>query len=138
MSTAEIKIRCEELEREIFLGNFTHRQKSNIRNSIVWTVFDQIFDDDNAPVYNFFYCNTCKKIRFANENATTQLLRHPCVAELLPSKTSDNMRISQSDIDGLKKAAAKFVCSDLRPFYAVECPGFFDIVMLNWGKNMRT
>lgn len=127
--TDEIKTRCAELEREILLGNYAHGKKSNIRKSIVWTVFDQILDADNVPVNNFFHCNKCKEIRFANESATTQLLRHPCVAESIPSKTSDNIRISQSDIDELKKAAAKFVCLDLRPFNAVECPGFFDIVM---------
>lgn len=77
-------------------------------------------------IKNFYYCTKCQSIKYVKSGATTQLLRHTCVAELDPKKLR---KIDQIDFENLKNAAAKFVCLDLRPFRSIECPGFYEIIM---------
>lgn len=77
-------------------------------------------------VHNFFYCTKCQSIKYIKSGATTQMLRHGCVEELVTKRMS---KIDQTDFENLKNAAAKFVSLDLRPFRSVECPGFHEIVM---------
>lgn len=60
---------------------------------------------------------------YVRTGATTQLLRHPCVAN-----PNNPMKIDQSDFENLKIAGAKFVSLDLRSFNSVACPGFHEIV----------
>lgn len=119
-----------KIEEEIMCGNFSHRPKSNVRSSIVWTAYHEILDKDGAIIRNFFYCTKCHAVTHqSTRGTTTQLLRHPCVRDLMPNAPSDHIQIDQIDFDNLKTAAAKFVCLDLRPFYSVECPGFQEVVM---------
>lgn len=124
--TVEVLARCSELTREIECGNYSHRPKAKFRSSAVWSVFDQIYDIDNALVNNFFYCTKCQLIKYVKSDATTQLLRHPCVLKLNPNVPN---KIDRSDFENLKTSAAKFVCLDLRPFRSVECLGFYEIIM---------
>lgn len=124
---AEIVARCLELKQGIDNGNYSYRPKSNVRTSLVWNVFNEIVDDKGMPVNNFFYCTKCHNIKQCTNATTTQLLRHSCVRELMPN--NDRLKFDQEDRGNLKTAAAKFVCLDLRPFHAVECLGFQEILM---------
>lgn len=119
--------RCIELQQKIKNAQYFVRRKSKARSSVVWNVFNEIVDDKGAIVKNFFYCTKCKNINQALSGTTTQLLRHSCVMELMPR--SNRIQIDRDDFENLKLAAAKFVCLDLRPFHAIECPGFQEVIM---------
>lgn len=116
------------MKNGIDFGEYTHRPKTNARGSIVWTVFDEIIDENNVAEKNFFYCTNCKTVHYSISSTTTQLLRHSCVMKLLPRTSNDYIKLDQTDIENLKLAAAKFVSLDLRPFYSVECPGFEEMI----------
>lgn len=126
----EVIARSAVLKREIESEIYSHRPKTNIRSSPLWSIFNEIFDDENQLVRNFVYCRKCGVIKYLkNASTTTQLLRHRCVIDIMPSFSVESIKIDQSAFDELKKAAAKFVCLDLRPFHSVECPGFLELVM---------
>lgn len=126
--TAEINAQLALLKRELDCGNYSHGPKVNIRTSTVWSVFDEIFDDNGTMVPNFVYCKKCRTIKYIKSTATTtQLLRHSCVKE--GPTPAECIKIDKIDADNLKKAAAKFVALDLRPFHSVECPGFQELCM---------
>lgn len=75
----------------------------------------------------FYYCISCDGVVFSHHAATgstMQLLRHKCV-----QYREKELKIDNKHFDGLKKAAAKFICMDLRPFKAVECDGLQELVM---------
>lgn len=115
--------------------NYTHQPKEGARTSPIWDTFHLIFNNDEDEVIGFYYCITCNKIIYsphAVSGSTAQLLRHGCVL-----KPSQKITINQSEFDALKRAAAKMVSLDLRPFQAVECPGLLDLVMagVNLGKK---
>lgn len=59
--------------------------------------------------------------------------RHKCI------KMSKSL-VTQRDKAELKKCGAKFVAYDLRPYYAVECPGFLEIsaAVMRFGQRHPT
>lgn len=124
--TDEYENRCGEIKQNIESGEYSHRAKSDFR-SPAWNCFHEIFDDEDKLVKHFTYCTKCQTVKYCRIGSTTQLLRHTCVAQTIPS--SEEMKIERTDFENIKKAAAKFVCLDLRPYNAVECPGFYEIVM---------
>lgn len=67
----------------------------------------------------------CENIVYSARSSgnTTQLLRHSCV-ESIETET----KIDPRDFEKLKKSGAKFVCLDLRPLNAIECPGLKELV----------
>lgn len=127
--TADLIARIIELKEKINSGSYSHRPKSNARKSVVWSIFNEIVDEDGAIINNFFHCTDCQAINQSIKGTTTQLLRHPCVRKLMPSASGDRVKIDQIDFDNLKTATAKYVCLGLHSFYSVECPGFQDVIM---------
>lgn len=113
--TDEVKRRIIDLQEKIWCKTYTHKKKQDARSE-VWDVFHVIVNDKGDELDQFFYCNKCEQVKFIRCAATTQLLRHPCIS--MPSANIDAV-----SIDKLNKAAAKFVCMDLRPMYALECEG---------------
>lgn len=106
--------------------SYTYRENPDSRHSSAWSVFRQIIDNEGKIVDRFYFCIECKTVVYSSriEGSTTQLLRHPCV----PSLKFDGINIDSVDMEKLKTAAAKFVCFDLRPFNALECPGLRELV----------
>lgn len=76
----EIIARYSALKQNIDSGLYSQCPKTNTRSSVVWTVFDEIFDEEDKLVEHFLYCTKCEIIKHIRSTATTtQLLRHPCV-----------------------------------------------------------
>lgn len=105
---------------------------------MVWKVLHLLIDDKNEVIQQFFFCTKCESILYSprTSGCTTQLLRHPCIE---PVQNSD-MKITPADNEQLKIAAAKFICLDLRPFYAIECPGLRELICTGFelGKKYPT
>lgn len=117
-------IECDE---QIKNGVYTHREIQEARTSIVWDFFHEIFDDSGNKIEQFFYCIECKSVQYSARlyGSTTKLLRHPCVTPA----TFNELNFNANDIEKIERAAAKFVCVDLRPFNAVECSGLRDLIL---------
>lgn len=124
----EISGRCIALKEGLESGIYSHRIKADARTSPVWNIFHEIFNDEDELEMHFVYCTKCHAIKYTRNATTTQLLRHDCVVEMIPG-TSSGIKVDRIDFENMKNAAAKFVSLDLRPFNAVECPGFYEIVM---------
>lgn len=118
--------KISEIKTQIEILNYTHQPKSDARNSPVWQTFHTINDVDGYEIEGFYYCTGCDTIEYSPRHggSTTQLLRHKCV-----TVTKSDVRFDTADFDELKRAAAKFICSNLQSFRALECPGLRDIVM---------
>lgn len=117
--TDEVKERIIDFHEKIRSKIYTHRRKQ-VGRSDVWDVFHVIVNDEGHELDQFFYCIKCEQIMYIRSAATTQLLRHPCIS---PSSAN----IDTVSIDKLNKAAAKFVCMDLRPMHALEGEGLREI-----------
>lgn len=78
-------------------------------------------------VEDYFQCIICREVVHSSKRrgSTTELLRHHCVETAL----SNPLPVSKFDHEVVKNAAAKFIAYDLRPFNAVECPGFQEIFL---------
>lgn len=123
----EVIARIAYLHLKINAKSYTHRAKQFERStSSIWNIFHEIVDDKGDEVKHFYYCTKCDEIEYITRfgGSATQLLRHSCVVEFhnkLNTKLDDVSRMK------VKKAAAKFVCMDLRPIYAVECDGLQEL-----------
>lgn len=119
-------------------GIFTHREKQHSRSSRVWDFFHEIVDDSGRTVEEFYFCIECETVlHFARlYGSTSQLLRHSCVA----AASINEIIIHANDIERIERAAAKFVCIDLRPFNAVECSGLRELILagVELGKKYPT
>lgn len=123
----EIEARIVELRQKIASNEYTVRVNPLARSSIVWEVFNEILNVNGEPIDDFFYCTVCRDIEHRTGGSTTKLLRHSCIAERTTS--SSLSKIDKSDIEKVKSAAAKLVCFDLRPMYAVDCDGAREFFM---------
>lgn len=131
----EAKIKSDEYLNLIKVGDFTHRKKSYTRSSNVWDVFNEIVDDSGDTIDDFFFCTKCEKIVYSvrSGGSTTKLLRHGCVE---PTQ-STTINIDSRELKNIKHAAANFVCSDFRPFYAVECIGLRGLVVAGFNLGQK-
>lgn len=122
----EIKERIADYSEKIKTAHFLHRAKPNARSSSVWNVFHEIIDDDGNAIDQFYFCTNCKTVEHSTRSggSTTKLLRHPCVIPVERNLVNVNSR----DLDKIKRAAAKFVCMDLRPINAIECSGLRELI----------
>lgn len=114
-----MKRRIIDLHEKIRSKMYTHRRKKDARSE-VWDVFHVIVNEKGDELDQFFYCIKCEQIKFIRSSATTQLLRHSCIS-------TSSANVDADSIDKLNKAAAKFVCMDLRPMYALEGEGLCEI-----------
>lgn len=123
----EIKAKIIECSEKITSGIYSHREKKNARNSPAWLFFHEIVDESDNTIENFFFCIKCQAVEHCTRlhGSTTQLLRHSCVL----ATSIDNIHVNPNDIQKIARAAAKFVCIDLRPFNAVECSGLRELVL---------
>lgn len=133
---ADVQKKQDEIAAQM-MTKYTHREKINARDSPIWNTFHLLFDKDENEVLGFYFCTKCEKVvysPFAVAGSTTQLLRHGCVPNQHKGFTIDN-----AEFETLKRAAAKFVSLDLRPFQAVECPGLLELTMadVNLGKRYQ-
>lgn len=123
----QIEAKQKDIEAQMMIS-YSHRPNQNSRSSPIWRVFQMVYDKEGNEVIGFYYCISCKNVVYSSHAAdgtTAQLLRHECV-----EKEVNNLKhVDNTDFDGLKRAAAKFVCMDLRPFTALECPGLQDLIM---------
>lgn len=116
-------------------------QSSRKVKSEVWLLFHEIVDTSNSKVIsNFVRCSKCNEFQEYNGSSTTQLNRHKCSK---PQQTldlfvkSNKTKIKEEDFEKVKNACVKFITKDIRPYYAVEGDGFFDLMicMINIGMK---
>lgn len=88
---------------------------------------------DGNEIEGFYYCTKCDTIEYSPRHggSTIQLLRHKCVTVI-----KSDVRFDTADFDELKRAAAKFICSDLRPFRALECHNGWCKIRKKKSKNV--
>lgn len=131
-------MKIAEYSEEIKIENYTHRAKSNIRSSSVWEVIHEIVDDTGNAIDQFYFCTECEAVLYSarSSGSTTKLLRHACANR--PARIE--MNVNPNDLDKIKRAAAKFICMDLRPFNALECTGLQELVWVatELGKKYPT
>lgn len=120
----EVNRRIAELHEKIQLKTYTYQKREGFKSD-VWDVFYIILDESGKEIEQFFYCIRCSEIEYSARSggSTTQLLRHPCVCK------SESASIDNLSVEKLKKAAAKFICCDLRPMNAIEGDGIREIFM---------
>lgn len=123
----EIKQKIEEYTVQIKNEIYTHRPKENARKSVVWNVFHEILDDKDNAVEQFYYCIECQTVLHSARigGSTTKLLRHSCV---VPAARNE-VNINDKDLETIKRAAAKFICINLRPLNAIDCTGLRELFL---------
>lgn len=132
----EVTLRIAELREKIQSKEYSYRMRPDAR-SCVWNVFYAIVNENDEEVDQFYYCIKCHEIKYrhGSEGTTTQLLRHRCVTENTTRKSIEP--IDTVFIEKLKEAAAKFVCLDLRPMYALEGDGIRELFMAGFKMGKR-
>lgn len=104
--------------------------------SQVWTTFEEIRSISDKDKETFFVrCTLCAALIYKPNSNTNPLHRHKC-------GNGDSKKISKvsiTDKNLLKLAAAKFVSKDIRPYFAVECEGLIDLctACMLFGQNNR-
>lgn len=74
----------------------------------------------------FFVCVTCKDVIHNPSLDVNTTLFHRHIRFDNKDKTR-KILVQKEDREQLKLAAAKFVCKDLRPYYAIECDSLIDL-----------
>lgn len=136
----------KELIRKQIINNvfdLQEVQKRSLKNkSPVWTKFKQVVDENKNSLNGFFCCNLCFEVIEikSKTGTTTQLGRHICRKDKFQPYITNFALTSEQDIElnkiivsqhhhqNLREGCIKFVCSDLRPYVAVECPGLLKLV----------
>lgn len=107
--------------------------------SSVWESFGQLYDQTtNRMIDNYTICLKCKALTIASGSCTTVMLRHECqkeetmcvgIEKYLNLQTSKkSTKFSSNEKSKIKMACVNFVAKDLRPFYAIEGDGLFDLL----------
>lgn len=130
---------------------YIHSQRQKRTRSAVWQKFHEIRDaETDALVENFYFCLQCEAIvhSASSDGNTNAFHRHECIesdqemgVKKRRKKTSNkNIIFKDEDKAALKIASAKFVCKDLRPFHAIDCPGTFDLcsAAMKFGQKYPT
>lgn len=75
----------------------------------------------------FFFYIQCETVEYSSRlyDSTTKLLRHKCATSL----SINQIKVNINDIEKIERAAAMFVCIDLRPFNAIECTGLRELIL---------
>lgn len=102
--------------------------------SDIWSGFHEICDKkSDEPFPDFFFCLRCEEVLHCpiiNGNINV-LRRHSCTKDQEKKKSNKKdkkkVNVSVAEKEELKQAAAKFICKDLRPYHAIDCPGLFDL-----------
>lgn len=120
----EVTCRIADLREKIQAKTYTYEGRKGLKSD-VWDVFYNILDESGKEIEQFFYCIKCSEIEYIRYGgSTTQLLRHPCVGANSAAESIDKFALEK-----LNKAAAKFICCDLRPMNAMEGDGVREIFM---------
>lgn len=114
-------------------GDVSKRKSKN--KSSVWNRIKRVLDENQKDLTGYYFCSICTEIIVNETNSTTPFHRHICVTSkekgqpaitqytaLLSAKKPT--KISAQDQQNLRNGIIQFICSDLRPFNAVEGKGF--------------
>lgn len=98
--------------------------------SQVWEQFNRLLDTvTKIIVLSYVICTHCESFVHFNGSTTTALWRHK---KICPANSNDNKRaridFKSEDLVPLRNAAAKFVCLDFRPAFAVEGKGLCEYI----------
>lgn len=123
------------LEAQINRKEYTlHEKKGSRFTAEYWKTFRTIQEENTIEVKNFICCSKCKRVLTYNPsiNGTKHINEHYKACQndrslnRFVKKTTINFTTFEKDL--ITEAVAKFCCKDLRPFYAVECEGFMDVI----------
>lgn len=116
--------------------------KRNVKNhSDVWARIKQVVDENKNDVKGFFCCENCMTAihNGSKSGTTTQFIRHICkiekgqtsITQFTTSSVEKQQRkktkISEEHKKHLRDGCVQYICSDLRPYYAIEGEGFFAV-----------
>lgn len=123
-------------DNKYLIGEVVKRKSKN--NSPVWNHIRCVIDENQNLVNSFFYCTICSDIVTNESNTTTPFIRH--VAACMKNKNQmtitqfavppaveqakKTVKISMHHQQRVRDGMIQFICSDIRPFSAVEGKGF--------------
>lgn len=118
-------------------GKFVDGNVSKRFKSPIWSVCDEIWNENNEKLPNAIYCVKCQNVfkYDARSNGTTQILNHGCLKDSNSLKitgfgVAKNVAISSIDMQKIKDSAVAFVSKDLRPFEALNGTGFHQMIKM--------
>lgn len=97
--------------------------------SEVWGKFHVLFNpSEDRTVSNYVSCIECNELIKYFSSSTTSLKRHACDTErkittFFGTTDQKKLKIADTDISKIRKAAVKLIAKDLRPFVAIEGDG---------------
>lgn len=119
-------------------GKFVDGNCSSKRfKSPIWSVCDEIFDENNEKISTAVYCVKCQTVfkYDVRSNGTSQILKHGCLSDPTSQKitgfgVTKDVTISSTDKQKVKDSAVAFVSKDLRPFEALNGRGLFELIQM--------
>lgn len=111
-------------------------KKRQLKNqSTVWKNMRQVLDENQNDLPGIYSCSICLNVIINEGKSTTPFLRHLCTTDKNQmsittfAKTSSlekgkKVKVSAQDHQMLRDGIVQFMCSDIRPFSAVEGRGF--------------
>lgn len=135
----------DDIKLQLVAGTFDVRQvKTVAKNGVkrvnvsnVWDNYFQIYEkENNNDIKGWFRCIRCEALinNTYQKGTTTRFHRHDKVCPMNNVENQKNCavsgvcKIAPKLIEQLKDAAAQFICKDLRPYYAIECAGLFELL----------
>lgn len=121
----------------IDIGIYIAKPRKKYSKSHVWKYILEVYDEDDKQIDFAYYCINCNQVIYnGNVKSNTNIfLRHKCQTETVDKKKK--MIIRKDTKEEFKIAAAKFVSKDIRPYYAIEGDGLFDLcnVCMKFGQS---
>lgn len=139
MSSTSVSADFREIKEKLTSGIYTSRPKvfngsSKRHKSLVWSLFHEILDD-KQQILSVVVCSKCSQLYRYNSKSTgtSHILKHRCLnndtnLSMDGFVSIKNINILTNDKNKIKEAATNFVSKDLRPFEAVNCVGFIELV----------
>lgn len=118
------------------MGEVIKRKTKN--NSSVWVNIRSVLDENKNVVDHFYCCSICLDVMRNDTTSTTPFIRHvractnnknqTTITQLATSSTAPDgnkktVKISMHHQQNIRDGMVQFVCSDIRPFSAVEGKG---------------
>lgn len=119
------------------MGEVIKRKSKN--NSSVWLNIRSVLDENKNVVDHFYCCSICLDVIKNDTASTTPFIRHVkactknknqtsitqfATSSTAPDENKKPVKISTHHQQNIRDGMVQFVCSDLRPFSAVEGKGF--------------
>lgn len=130
-SLDDLNAKFEKKEIVCVLYHETLTEDSKMVSSQVWKQFFRLLDTvTNILLLNYVFCKYCESFVHFNGKTTTPMVKHQrkCSAHSKEGQKRAKTNFDSADLVPLRDAAAKFVCIDFRPAYAVQGKGLCEYI----------